>query len=145
MRFELTMTLPRRDFLKTADDHVLALYNIHTLHIGCTTPNDLHCIKCTDRRLFITYLRPMTTARENEDFGGTKGEQGVAASEKSTNSLDGVEESVLSHEAAEAAVARGHDEEEQGLETDVNEKVEDVPPNGGYGWVIIASIATINA
>ncbi|KAF2636969.1 MFS general substrate transporter [Massarina eburnea CBS 473.64] len=43
--------------------------------------------------------------------------------------------------AASENSRKSNEEQEQALDV----KVEDVPPNGGYGWVCVACIATINA
>ena len=82
----------------------------------------------------------------------------VTGEEGRMGSEGGVASAQLGDEQIAGAVARDggddddeeeEEEEEQRQEQEQeqeqsNEKVEDVPPNGGYGWVCVACIATIN-
>lgn len=71
------------------------------------------------------------------DTGRTLNE--IAGSEKSRSSFDGVEAIRL-----EDRVAYEPPRTAKGQEQVSSEKKEDVPPNGGYGWVCIACCAIIN-
>lgn len=53
----------------------------------------------------------------------------------------------VGNEDASSARAGGDDVDEggNGIEQALAEKTEDAPPNGGYGWVCVACVATINA
>jgi hypothetical protein len=80
----------------------------------------------------------------NEEFGdgkSTKPLRGDGGPVKRRESL--VEANGIALSDGEAD--RQMDEEEIGHEQELNEKLVDVPPNGGYGWVCVACIATINA
>jgi hypothetical protein len=85
----------------------------------------------------------MTTVRyqlgENEDFGD----------EKTRRTPNGLEARSRESTAADATASSNSDLSahagEHGQDHDLQEKTEDVPPNGGYGWVCVACIATINA
>jgi hypothetical protein len=90
----------------------------------------------------MTETRPRSV--ENDDIGDGKTEQAlntVGESEKSSVS----DEDANGTASSNGDVARRVYEEEIGHEQELNEKKEDVPPNGGYGWVCVACIATINA
>ncbi|KAF2691373.1 MFS general substrate transporter [Lentithecium fluviatile CBS 122367] len=94
----------------------------------------------------MTNIQPRDV--EKEDFGDKKTERasrGLAGSEKSRDSLGGINGDALSNSDVDAQVAREDGGEESGPEQESGEKKEDVPPNGGYGWVCVACIATINA
>jgi hypothetical protein len=88
----------------------------------------------------------MTTVRsqhdENEELGDEKERQlsdGVKRPQKSRESLVAADGTASSNSDLSAHV----DENEQDQE--LQEKKADVPPNGGYGWVCVACVATINA
>lgn len=67
--------------------------------------------------------------------GNSDDERGVAGSAKSLDEeRDGISEQ-----------NGGEEVTEDDMEPRPEEKVEDSPPNGGYGWVMVACIATINA
>ena len=108
------------------------------------------CLACVyDGRFGIPRLFPLMTKAqprnaEDEDFGDGKTERALdvsGGSEKSRVSHEGVNGAALSHGDADRRV----DEDEIGHEQELTEKKEDVPPNGGYGWICVACIATINA
>ncbi|KAF1956299.1 hypothetical protein CC80DRAFT_504870 [Byssothecium circinans] len=87
----------------------------------------------------MTNVQPSEGIAKEEKVGSTG--NGFAMSEKSSKSYEEGIAAQLSDEQADSQVARGGEEQEQ---EQLSEKVEDVPPNGGYGWVCVACIAIIN-
>ena len=81
--------------------------------------------------------------RSREPFGEREhgSELDVANSEKS---LD-VEREGDENQKYDGDLERQDLESAERSEDAIDEKNEDVPPNGGYGWVCVACIATINA
>ena len=90
----------------------------------------------------MTKLQPLDV--ENGDVDGERHERSLATiggSEKSRDDFPKANGTALNH----GRVDGGSDKEENGDIQELSEKKEDVPPNGGYGWVCVACIATINA
>ncbi|KAF1840712.1 MFS general substrate transporter [Cucurbitaria berberidis CBS 394.84] len=75
---------------------------------------------------------------KEEDLGE---EPGIAQWEKSTSSLEASNDAAIGTAGAKQGDSSTNGKEEG----TVAAKTPDVPPNGGYGWVCVAAIATINA
>jgi hypothetical protein len=87
-------------------------------------------------------ISTMTSLQQPQEERGelTSSSNGVMMSEKSRNGTSGdVNGPGVTDQTVDIHQARG--DKKPG---ELSEKVEDVPPNGGYGWVIVACIATIN-
>jgi hypothetical protein len=93
----------------------------------------------------MTNIQPPDIEEENFGKKETGRASSIVGSQKSRSSLKAVNEAALSDGEAKRVVATENDEARNGHEQELNEKIEDVPPNGGYGWVCVACIATINA
>jgi MFS family permease len=80
--------------------------------------------------------RPLSAEKDADDaLDGTRSEKSLGGA---TDVNDG---------EGNIALEQVHDrgQEEESVESQVQERKPDEPPNGGYGWVIVACIATINA
>lgn len=87
-------------------------------------------------------LRRGLEGAKEEDFG----DEGIARSEKS---CEGQRDGELGF-GAEGGLVLGEqgdsvEQDEESAVQEVDEKEEDVPPNGGYGWVCVACCFMINA